>query len=369
MKAALYPPADHTTQWFADTHPGTTFPTVQKVVLHSEETLGGWPGYSGGASAPNLSGLPDMQLQVIRWRQHFPVGMSARALVNAPGGVETNREDDGVVQIELAGCCDPKLAAQWERSGHRRNVDFIFWPEAPEWALRELAKLLAWLAREWGVPLQALPAHRWLPYPKSAGLSPARMSFTEWRGFRGVAAHSQIPENDHGDPGDLDIDALLGFARQYAAGATTRTVIVRVGMTLSAIAAAAGVTVGAVMAVNPGITDPNRIYEGQIVTLPPEARDPVLPGQPAPRPNPQAAPPPVKPAPAPAPAPGKGRVRATVSYGSRGPLVRIVQRAVGATPDGVFGPKTRAAVKAFQRRHHLVPDGIVGPKTWAVIAQ
>lgn len=33
--------------------------------------------------------------------------------------------------------------------------------------------------------------------------------------------------------------------------------------------------------------------------------------------------------------------------------------------DGIFGAKTEAAVKAFQRDHGLTIDGIVGPKTWA----
>ena len=31
--------------------------------------------------------------------------------------------------------------------------------------------------------------------------------------------------------------------------------------------------------------------------------------------------------------------------------------------DGKLGPKTKAAIKAFQRLHRLVPDGIAGPKT------
>ncbi len=44
--------------------------------------------------------------------------------------------------------------------------------------------------------------------------------------------------------------------------------------------------------------------------------------------------------------------------------IRAVQRAVGANPDGIYGPKSENAVRAYQRRHNLKVDGIVGPETW-----
>ena len=51
--------------------------------------------------------------------------------------------------------------------------------------------------------------------------------------------------------------------------------------------------------------------------------------------------------------------------GSSGDLVAHVQRALGLTADGVFGPQTDAAVRAYQARAGLEVDGVVGPITWA----
>src|SRR3954471_12617584 len=47
--------------------------------------------------------------------------------------------------------------------------------------------------------------------------------------------------------------------------------------------------------------------------------------------------------------------------------VAPVQRALHVPVDGVYGPVTRAAVRAFQRNHGLEVDGVVGPHTLAAL--
>lgn len=51
--------------------------------------------------------------------------------------------------------------------------------------------------------------------------------------------------------------------------------------------------------------------------------------------------------------------------GSRGDEVRKLQAKLNLKADGIFGPKTELAVKAFQKANDLSVDGIVGAKTWS----
>lgn len=62
----------------------------------------------------------------------------------------------------------------------------------------------------------------------------------------------------------------------------------------------------------------------------------------------------------------------TLRQGSRGKDVKYLQDILNhlgypVVADGIFGPKTEAAVKKFQRDFNLVADGIVGPKTWSAL--
>ena len=85
---------------------------------------------------------------------------------------------------------------------------------------------------------------------------------------------------------------------------------------------------------------------------------------------------PVVPAPAvpPAPAPAHDCAKNTVKKGSKGECVKTAQARLihhGFEPgpvDGVFGPKTQAAVRYFQEVRKLKVDGVVGPaETWPAL--
>ena len=65
--------------------------------------------------------------------------------------------------------------------------------------------------------------------------------------------------------------------------------------------------------------------------------------------------------------PGTGGTGSGSSSATGGVSVSAIQRALGLPADGVFGRKTKAAVRRFQRRHGLDVDGVVGPATLAAL--
>ncbi|MFJ4692853.1 peptidoglycan-binding protein [Streptomyces sp. NPDC088766] len=204
-----YYPAASQTYWYEDNYEATAM-EINAACLHTTEgtTIPTYADSQGrkGASAPNLTAVPDFGAKRLRWHQHFRIDSSARALANRYGGVETNTLN--VAQAELVGTCDPATHAKWTKAG----IQHIYWPEAPDWALRDVAEFLAWLHSEHGVPLSG-PA-RWPAYPSSySNGAGQRMTSAQWSSFKGVCGHMHVPENDHGDPGAIDFDELLALAR------------------------------------------------------------------------------------------------------------------------------------------------------------
>jgi hypothetical protein len=58
-------------------------------------------------------------------------------------------------------------------------------------------------------------------------------------------------------------------------------------------------------------------------------------------------------------------ITSTLRLGSRGLEVKCLQASLNISSDGIFGPKTKAAVIVFQKSRGLVPDGIFGPRSRA----
>lgn len=203
-RPTLYPKADANRQWYGDKFSTTDMGGVDKVLLHTTEGAG-WPSYRDGAVAPNLTYWPATR----QWRQHFPLNRSSRALCDATAtAVRENR--DKVVQIEIVAICDPKLAPRV------RNGQYV--GDLSAQAIQDLGEFLAFMHEHYRVPLLAAP--KWLPFDASYGNSPVRMTGRQYDAWRGVLGHQHASGNVHGDPGRLDIAAVIRAANKAARPAT-----------------------------------------------------------------------------------------------------------------------------------------------------
>ncbi len=144
-----------------------------RIVHHTTEGssyAGAKAAYRRARSDPHFTVAGDQVFQ------HIDTSMSARALRNSPGGVETNRHS--AIQIEVVGF-----------AGRAKDVA----------TLTTVARLCRWIESEHGVP-QHWPNGR----PRTAvnGRDPGghNRSAEAWRREGGHYGHSQVPENTHWDP-------------------------------------------------------------------------------------------------------------------------------------------------------------------------
>lgn len=121
-----------------------------------------------------------------RLGQFLPLNVSGRAVKNA-GSVRNNRVGLVCIQVEVCGYAAHPFTDTW-----RPGPNF--------------AALMAAI-RAWGIP-DVWPAGPPPPYPR--GSDPRSMSVWLTRG--GHYGHSQIPGNDHGDPGAINTTAIFAAA-------------------------------------------------------------------------------------------------------------------------------------------------------------
>jgi hypothetical protein len=152
-----------------------------RVVLHTTETTV-LPGYHDGSYAPHFTAVDGILVQ------HTSLQVASRALYNAPGGVQTNR--DNAIQVEIVA-----------------YTNAVMMPEDGRWIgdftasdLSPVHDLLVWLGGQ--VSLRMI-------YPPESLV----FSFEDWDNYNGVCGHVNVPENVHGhwDPTGLQ-PAYLGLS-------------------------------------------------------------------------------------------------------------------------------------------------------------
>ena len=156
-------------------------------VIHTTQSVSYTPSkfeYYGHSNPPHFTVAKSAN--GARVFQHYSIKVAARALANADGGVQTNRQN--AIQIEIA----------W------RAENIAALPLPMKDALRALIR---WISRECNIQRRAPP---FLGHEAFGSGSAARMEFEEWNSFNGWCGHQHVPENVHWDPGKIDIAYLLG---------------------------------------------------------------------------------------------------------------------------------------------------------------
>lgn len=133
--------------------------------------------FSGGGSgmAPHILWDPFTG----RFTQFVPANSRSKSLVDAPGGTRTNRAGSVVIQVEA-------LFFPYCRVGTK------VYPRLIDTPCKGWADLQNWI-HSWGVP------NTW-PMGHPSDFSSHR-SEQVWETQAGWYGHSQVPENDHQDPG------------------------------------------------------------------------------------------------------------------------------------------------------------------------
>lgn len=324
----IFPWADARTQFWDSKYPTQAYVGGEPIgLLHTTET-GTWPGYGDGSSAPHLTLRFDTKTETISARQHFSTTRPSRALVNRAGGVQTNNQR--VFQIELIGSCDRAFAT---KHGYPYLPDLL----TEAWARDALAAVLEAVSATQSIPLAS--SVTWAPYPGSYGEKAAqRLTGSEWEEYTGWLGHQHAPENDHGDPGDIPVAEILA-----AAGGSPTAVVTPSPSTPST---GEKLPEGKDLLVKlteipdyPLLRTPGHLcYYGddeKQTSVTGKVPNSLVPGE----------------------ITGTGK-----KSGAQG--LKTWQKKAGLTPDGRFGSKTKAKVKAVQGQAGLKVDSQLGPVTW-----
>lgn len=162
-----------------------------RVVIHSTET-GSWPGYKSGKNQPHQTLMWNTFARLWMLRQHQSLNIGARALL----GTSTNTAN--ALQVEIVGTCDKEFSDRW---------GYLYLPNLTAEQRLGLGRYLIGLASLAGIDPGRTAV--FAPYPQSYGNGPGRMNRSQWLNFTGLCEHQNVYANDHGDAGALPVVASV----------------------------------------------------------------------------------------------------------------------------------------------------------------
>lgn len=169
-----------------------------RAVWHTVEGTSGSPGaWTGSIKTLNAkSAEPHVLWDPLddRLGQFMPLNLSGRALKN-DGATQTNRVGRVCIQIEVIAFSARPFTA--------------YWTPGPKF------KALVAALKSWGIAVDVWPAGA---PPKFIDSPPHNVPENDrdrktWLTKGGYFSHSQIPANDHGDPGGISIVALAAAGK------------------------------------------------------------------------------------------------------------------------------------------------------------
>lgn len=175
-----------------------------KLVLHATEGFA--IGDAVNAYKANRS-WPHVTVDPVRKRmvQHLPLNVPARALKNTATPGQTNREAN-VLQVEIVGTSHLPATAKGKVPLCALTADQLDW----------LGRVVVGpMCRLGGVAIKTDVTF----YGEDCGWTLAsskarqRLTAAQWDKATGIVGHQHVPENDHWDPGPIDIDAIITAAR------------------------------------------------------------------------------------------------------------------------------------------------------------
>ena len=192
-----------------ETAPWSSSEPRWKGLLHTTEG----PSYASARGAyldggvPHFTIAPNFRKNRGEIFQHFPLSSRATALRDNDSTLKENRAH--VIQIEIVGTCD----------GSKRDTfpDGLFLTDWPTWYLTAIGRLMRWLEEHRGIaPVSTV---EWKSFANGSfgKANGVRMTNSQYVAYSGWLGHEHVPENDHGDPGDIDIIKLLAVKPKVVA--------------------------------------------------------------------------------------------------------------------------------------------------------